>query len=216
MKRPHLQFPRPPDAGRRLSEMFAAIANDPDRDHIAVADIRNAMGDRAFGAMMFVFAAPNTLPVNVPGVSAVLGLPLLFLSLQLMFGVSVPWLPQFLVRRTIRRQDFARVMKHVVPWIRRVERLLRPRAEFLAVGPIERLLGLMCVVLSAVLILPIPFGNTGPAIAICVMALALLERDGVAALAGLGIGVASIALVWGVILAIVKGVSLFVQHWMGL
>jgi hypothetical protein len=215
MKRPHLHLPRAPDAGRRLSEMLAAIANDPDRDYIAVADIRDAMGDRAFGAMMFVFAAPNALPVNMPGVSTVLGLPLLFLSLQLMLGVMVPWLPRFLVQRTIRRQSFARVMNHAVPWIRRAERLLRPRLEFLAVGPIERLIGLLCVVLCIVLILPIPFGNTGPAIAICVLALALLERDGLAVLAGLGIGVASVVVVWGVILAIAKGVSLFVRHWLG-
>jgi hypothetical protein len=216
MKRPRLHLPRAPDAGRRLSEMLAAIANDPSRDYIAVADIRDAMGDRAFGAMMFVFAAPNALPVNMPGISAVLGLPLLFLSLQLMLGVAVPWLPRFLVQRTLRRQSFARVMNHAVPWIRRTERLLRPRLEFLAAGPIERLIGLLSAILCLVLILPIPFGNMGPAVAICVMALALLERDGLAALAGVGIGIAGIALAWGVILAIVKAVSLFVRHWLGL
>jgi hypothetical protein len=70
-------------------------------------------------------------------------------------------------------------------------------------------------VLSLVLILPIPFGNVGPAIAVCVLALALLERDGLATLAGTGLGLASIALVWGVMLAVVKAVSLFVRHWLG-
>ena len=50
--------------------MLAEIANDPARERIAIADVRNAMGDRAFGALLFVFAVPNTLPVNAPGVSA--------------------------------------------------------------------------------------------------------------------------------------------------
>ncbi len=207
---------RDPHARRRLSDMLTQIANDPERDSIAVADVRDAMGDRAFGALMFVFAAPNALPVNMPGVSVVLGVPLLFLALQLTLGFAVPWLPRLLVDRRIRRQRFARVMSHAVPWIRRAERLLRPRVTVLADGAFERVIGLACVALCVVLILPIPFANAGPGVAICVLALALLERDGLATLVGLSIGVAAVALAWGVILAIVKAVSLFVRHWLGL
>ena len=99
MNSPHL--PAPADRrGRAACRKFSTdIANDPARERIAIADIRDAMGDRAFGAMMFVFAAPNTLPVNAPGVSVVLGIPLLFLSLQLMLGFAVPWLPRPWCRR---------------------------------------------------------------------------------------------------------------------
>ena len=142
--------------------MLADIANDPARERIAIADVRNAMGDRAFGALLFVFAAPNTLPVNAPGVSVVLGIPLLFLSLQLMLGFALPWLPRAVVEATVTRQSFARVMNVVVPWIRRAERLSEPRWPLLATGLAERLIGLVCAILSIVLILPVPFGNMGP------------------------------------------------------
>jgi hypothetical protein len=215
MKMPLQPVRRDPNARRRLSEMLDAIANDPARETIAAVDVRDAMGDRAFGALMFFFAAPNSLPVNMPGVSAVLGLPLLFLALQLMVGLPVPWLPRFLLHRSFPRQGFARVLNHVVPWIRRAERLLRPRLTVLADGAFERVIGLACMALAAVLILPIPFANTGPGIAICVLALALLERDGLATLLGLAIGGASIALAWGVILGIVTAVSSFVRHLLG-
>ena len=206
---------RDPNARRRLSEMLAAIANDPDREQIAAVDVRDAMGDRAFGALMFFFAAPNALPVNMPGVSVVLGLPLLFLALQLMLGVAVPWLPRFVLHRTVPRAGFARVMNHAVPWIRRAERLLRPRLTALADGAFERVIGLACVALAAVLILPIPVANTGPGIAVCVLALALLERDGVATLIGLAVGAASVVLAWGVILGVVTAVTTFVRHLLG-
>lgn len=207
----------PPGAGRprRLSEILTDIANDPERERIAIADIRDAMGDRAFGAMMFVFAAPNTLPVNAPGVSVVLGIPLLFLSLQLMLGFAVPWLPQALVQATVTRPRFARVMNVIVPWMRRAEKFSRPRWPLLAMGFAERLIGLVCVVLSVVLILPVPFGNMGPGIAVCILAFALLERDGKATLTGLAISAVALALASGVILAIVKTVSLVVRHWLG-
>ncbi len=201
---------------RRLSEILTDIANDPARDRIAIADIRDAMGDRAFGALMFVFAVPNTLPVNAPGVSVVLGIPLLFLSLQLMLGFAVPWLPQTVVRATITRQRFARAMNVVVPWMRRAEKLSKPRWPLFATGFAERIIGLVCVVLSLVLILPVPFGNMGPGIAVCVLALALLERDGKASLTGLVTSAVALVLAWGVIVAIVKTVSLIVRHWLGI
>jgi hypothetical protein len=203
--------PRP----RRLSDILTDIANDSARDRIAIADIRDAMGDRAFGALMFVFAAPNTLPVNAPGVSVVLGIPLLFLSLQLMFGFAVPWLPKAVVQATVTRQRFAKVMGVVVPWMRRAEKLSKPRWPVFAAGFAERVIGLVCVVLSVVLILPVPFGNMGPGIAVCVLAFALLERDGKASLAGLGTSALALVLAWGVIVAIVKTVSLIVRHWLG-
>lgn len=200
---------------RRLSEILTDIANDPSRERIAISDLRDAMGDRAFGALMFVFAAPNTLPVNAPGVSVVLGIPLLFLSLQLLVGFAVPWLPRALVQRTVPRERFAKVMQYVVPWMRRAEKFSRPRWPWLAVGLAERVIGLWCAVLSIVLILPIPFGNMGPGIAICVLAFALLERDGKAAVTGIAASLVAMVLAWGVIIAIVKAVSLFLRHWLG-
>jgi len=210
------RFPPDPNAGRRLSEVLTDIANDPERVVISFADVRDAMGDRAFGALLFVFAAPNALPGTAPGVSVVLGIPLMFLALQLMLRRAVPWLPQSIVRRSVRRQSFARVMNHALPWIRRAEKLSRPRLGMLASGPAERLIGFLCAVLCVVLVLPIPFGNMGPALAICVLALALLERDGLATILGFTIGVAAIALASGVIIAIFKGLSLVLRHWLGL
>ena len=205
-----------PYARRRLSEVLTLIANDPARDEISMADIRDAMRDRAFGALLFVFAAPNALPVNAPGVSVILGTPLLFLSLQLMLGFTAPWLPKALVQRTVSRQGFARVMNHAVPWIRRAERLSKPRLTALASGPFERVIGLFCLLLSLVLILPIPFGNMGPALAVSILAFGVLERDGLATIVGFVTGIAAVFFAWGVILAIVKGVSLVVRHWIGL
>jgi hypothetical protein len=52
--------------------------------------------------------------------------------------------------------------------------------------------------------LPIPLGNMPPALAICVFALALLERDGIWVLAGLCAATAAIAVVWGVLFALFR------------
>jgi hypothetical protein len=173
------------------------------------------MGDRAFGALLFAFAAPNAVPFSAPGVSTILGAPLLFLALQLILGFRAPWLPRFVVRQSIRRESFARAINVLVPWIRRAERLLKPRLGMITTGPFERVIGLVCAVLALVLMLPIPFGNMPPAVAICILSLALLEEDGVATLIGFAAGAAALFIASGVILGIVKAVSLFVRHLLG-
>ena len=63
----------------------------------------------------------------------------------------------------------------------------------------ERLIGLAVLVLAFVLILPIPFGNFVPALTCALFSLALMQRDGLAALAGWGMSgvtVAILAVVW--------------------
>ena len=57
----------------------------------------------------------------------------------------------------------------------------------------ERLIGIGILVLALVLTLPIPFANWLPAFAIAIIGLAIVEKDGVAVLVGLAVGVASLA-----------------------
>jgi len=202
--------------GHRLSQVVADFARDPERTVITIADLLGAIGDRAFGALLLLFAAPNAIPVSLPGVSTVLGTPIVFLALQLMLGRNAPWLPAFLSRRAMPRAAFAHAIDVVLPWLQRAERLLKPRLCWLASGPVERLIGLVCLVLATVLALPIPFGNMPPALAICVLALALLEKDGLATLLGLAVAAVALFIAWGVLLGIVKAVSLFLRHLLGL
>ncbi len=86
------RVPRP-DGADRLSAILLVIARQ-DRERISIGDLLHALEHRALAALMFVFAVPNCIPVP-PGVSAVLGAPLLFLSVQLMLGQRA-WLPRFI------------------------------------------------------------------------------------------------------------------------
>jgi hypothetical protein len=193
-----------------LSSMLHALAMDESRDRIAVGDLLDSLGDRALAALLFVFAVPNVLPVP-PGTSAILGAPLVFLAAQLAFGRK-PWLPAMIARRTMTRADFAALVRRIGPWLARAERLLRPRAMGLALPPMEYLVGLVCLLLAIVLVLPVPLGNMLPALAISLLALGILERDGLWILAGLVTGVASAVVVSGVVFAMVKAAVFFVTE----
>ncbi|WP_284619630.1 exopolysaccharide biosynthesis protein [Aquabacterium humicola] len=193
-----------------LSVMLYALANDPSRQRIAVGDLLTALGDRALAALLFVFAVPNVLPVP-PGVSAVLGAPLVLLALQLTFGRR-PWLPAVMARRTLSRSDFAALVRRIGPWLARAERLLQPRISPLALPPMEYLVGLVCLLLAVVLVLPVPLGNMLPALAISLLALGILERDGLWILAGLLVAAVSAVVVSGVVWAMLKAAAYVVGN----
>lgn len=185
-----------------LSAVLRQLAADTTRERITVADLLAALGDRAIGALLFVFAFPNVLPTP-PGTSTVLGTPLVFLAAQLMLGLP-PWLPGFVARRSIPQADFALLVRRIAPWLERAERLLRPRWTQLVLPPMEHVVGAVCLLLALLLVLPIPLGNMLPALAVCLLALGVLERDGFWVLAGLATAVASVAVVWGVVFALIK------------
>ena len=99
--------------GPALSQLLRQLADDTSRDRIAVGDLLHALGDRATGALLFIFAFPNILPVP-PGTSAILGAPLVFLAAQLTFGMR-PWLPGIISRRSMARADFHGCLLYTSP-----------------------------------------------------------------------------------------------------
>lgn len=166
-----------------VSELLDLIGKDSTRETISVADILETFGNRAFGAMMFVFAAPLVLPMP-PGVSAILGAPLIFITFQWMLGRRTLWLPKVLLDRTISLSDFRNISHKLTPYLERIERRLRPRLTFMYNPLGDRIVGALCFVLSLIVFLPIPFGNMLPSFAIAAFAMGGAERDGVAAIIG--------------------------------
>lgn len=183
-----------------LSAVLRQLSAEPASERVSVRDLFAALGDRALAALLFVFAVPNAIP-SPPGLSTVLGVPLLFLSAQLLLGRKA-WLPEFIAKRSMTKTDFQVLMGRVLPWLERAEKLLRPRLSGLALPPMEYALGFICLMLAVILVLPIPLGNNPPAFAIALIALGILERDGLWVLAGLGVTALSLTVVSGILLAI--------------
>lgn len=172
----------PPPRKRGFSDVLRDLAAS-DVERVSVGSILDAFGDRAFGALLLVFALPNALPMP-PGTSAILGAPIVFIAFQLMIGRPTLWLPRFITERSLARADFATLANKIDPWVHKLERLLKPRLPLLTTPFADRLTGLACFVLSLILALPIPLGNMPPAIALTAFALGMIESDGAAIAVG--------------------------------
>ncbi|WP_420963153.1 exopolysaccharide biosynthesis protein [Brucella sp. IR073] len=195
--------------GRSFSEILRSLAEEPSRERISIQDMLSAMGDRAFGPLMLLFALPNLLPTP-PGTSGVLGIPLVILAAQLMLGRK-PWLPKFIANRSLPRSSFAALLERAGPWLARAERLVKPRLALLVAPPAEYAIGALCLILAILLALPIPLGNLLPAFAICLFSFGILERDGVWVIAGFIAFLVSVSVVAGVLLALLKGLFFIIE-----
>lgn len=134
----------------------------------------NLMEGRARGVMNFLFAFPSVLPAP-PGVSGTLGLPRLYLTSQMLLG-RIPWLPALISGRGMPMDRFAGLVQRSDPFLRQAECLLRPRVSWMVSHAAEEPLGAYCPLMTLMIVLPIPFGNLLPALAICLIALGVLDR----------------------------------------
>lgn len=199
----HAPHDKPEALSKVLRELWEEGSDDTP---ITIGEIVQRFGRRAFGALLFIFAIPNALPLP-PGSSSILGLPLLLLAPQIAIGVRRPWLPKFIDKRHVRASDLERLLGAIIPRLEAIEKISRPRLAFMF-GPIgDRIIGLVCTVLAIVLIFPIPLGNLAPAICIGALSLALFQRDGVIAI----IGYAVFGLSVGLLIVSAGAVAMAVQ-----
>lgn len=178
---------------RHLSEVLRhlSLGSGP---RISVDDLVAAMKDRSFGAFLVVFALPNLVPLP-PGATLLLGLPLIFIAWQMTVSKEQKvWLPKKIGSYSFDKTSFTHVVRRLLPWLERAERLIRPRLWFLDNRLAERVLGAICLLLAVVVFLPIPFGNWLPAFALGIIGFAHSERDGISLVAGVVIGALSVLL----------------------
>jgi hypothetical protein len=180
--------------GERLSDLLTRCARSSASERVALGAIVALLGDRSIEALLLVLALPMALPIPAPGLSATFGVPLTIVAAQLALGRRRAWMPEVLARRSLTQAAFVKMIGYVLPTLRQLERTVQPRAEWLAAGWMKVPVGLVCLVLAALITLPIPFGNAVPGIAVSVLALGMLERDGVIVALGLAIAVLGLVL----------------------
>lgn len=110
-----MKSPRPiaHEARLPLSALLLTAAEGPGGS-VTLGELVAHFGPRAFGAVLFVFAMPNLLPLP-PGTSTLLGARLLLLAPQLALGRRKPWIPDRLARQAVDRETIGRMCRRAAP-----------------------------------------------------------------------------------------------------
>ncbi len=197
-----------------LSALLACLSARATRP-LSIAAIIDHFGKRSFGGALFTCALLNLLPLP-PGSSTLLGLPLLLIAPQLALGARRPWLPRGLAERTVDPKLLATGCRGAIHWVGKIEAVTTRRWAFMFGRLGDVLLGAVSTLLAAVLILPIPLGNLLPSMAILVLALSLIQRDGLLAIAGYlvaGLSAAVLVVSWRLVAAAVAHLGAWLGFW---
>jgi hypothetical protein len=194
---------------RRLSKVLVEIGAGP-AERISLDDILTALSERSFGALMILFAALNLVPLP-PGSSTIFGIPLVLLSIQMLLGFEKPWFPAFMRRKSMQVETYCRFIAKLEPMLVRFEKLARPRYWFVPQMVVERVVSIVALLMSLIVILPVPLINQLPALSIVLLAIGLGEQDGV----WLGTGLLVAALAAGIAIGLGASVGLAALHIFG-
>jgi hypothetical protein len=185
---------------------LARLADQPS-DRLTIADIVATLRDRAFALLVVLLGLLNCLPMPPP-VPLVCGLLLALVAAQIIAGRATPWLPKALLGRSISRHDVARAVERALPALKRLERWSKPRMAVFETPLALRLVGVLLFALALGLLFAAPIVGQMPlGLAVCLVGLGFVERDGVLVLAGLVVGAFGFALSLGFVWAVVAGLD---------
>lgn len=193
---------------KTASDVLLALAQDDDLEgKLTYKRLLSELGHRSFEIAILVFALPSALPLSiVPGFSTLFSLPIAFFSLQLLFGVKSLWIPKFLADKKINHDKLSGFIKKAVPYLKKLERLMKPRLLFLNSTIGETISAIIIFLLAIMLMLPIPFSNFIFALCIVIISLGMLEKDGLVILIGYAIIVIFAAFSYVVLLGAIKAI----------
>jgi hypothetical protein len=169
------------DPETTVGEALRKTINAIEGDSITLKALLELVGEQGMLLFCTILTIPFLVPVSIPGVSTVFGLVIILIGIGVTFN-RLPWLPERLMRREIKREHLAPALEKGIELFTKLERWLKPRLTSLTTGVVvNRINGAALTFSGILLIFPfgfIPFSNTFPGYAILFFAVGMMQRDG--------------------------------------
>ncbi|HHP7232436.1 MAG TPA: exopolysaccharide biosynthesis protein [Xenococcaceae cyanobacterium] len=194
------------------TELNRYFFEEPRASQVTLGEILALAEERIFGFLLVILALPSALPFPAPGYSIPFGIAMFFLAIQLILGRQTPWLPEKMLKGSMKLGMVQGLLKKGIPWLKRIEAIAKPRYSSICTSlPGRVILGSAIALMSISMMIPIPGTNTLPAIGIFITGFGLIEDDGVISLIGLVISTIAAALSISIIMAVVWGGSTLID-----
>lgn len=173
-----------------LAERLRAAADElASEERVSLQQLADAHGGAALGSWLVLLSLPCILPIA--GLGSVLGCGLLALCTAVLRDQQQPSLPGAVAGLALPRRSAHKLLHRLADFYAFSARWTRQRAPGLlqARAWLAAKLGFMAVLI----ILPMPLGNVLPALAVALLGLGLVFRDGLAVLASAAMAVLATA-----------------------
>lgn len=171
-----------------ISHRLRALIRSLPRTGITVGDLVERVGNDGLLILTALLTLVFLIPVSIPGVSTVFGAAVLLIALSRLFRSQL-WIPARVENKVLKSRKLRPMLRKSLTWLQKIEHVSRPnRIEWISAdGAMERMNNGALVLGALLLMMPfglIPFSNTFPAIALLLLTIGLLQRDGVCILLG--------------------------------
>jgi hypothetical protein len=156
------------------SQVLEHLILDAPSDRGNLGWLIERLGSRSFGFVLLLLGICPLLPM----VSPIAGLLLTIPAFQMIRAHAAPVFPQRVAHRSVAADNLAAVIRRIIPPLRYLERLVRPRWS----TPFEttkRVIGGFVLTLGLCLLVPLPLSNIPVGLTVMLMAFAYLEEDGI-------------------------------------
>ena len=160
---------------------------------------------RAYGVIFIILAVISLVPaMSLPG-----GTLIAVFAVQMAAGIQTPKLPRRLAELRIPMKRLRWAIEKLLPVLIRMERHVQPRWPWLTAPPVINAVGLLMAVVSVTFALPLPLTQLPPGLAILLIAVAMLERDGRVLLLGVAASGGALAVGYFAIRATGRAIGLW-------
>ena len=153
---------------------------------ISIAQILRTLSGKGRPLILILVSLLFCQPLQIPGLSTPFGLIIAFIGLRMTFGKGF-WLPRWLLSKTIAAKTLEKIANKALILARKTRRWIHPRLNWICQSRVmKKMNGLIIFILGLLLALPlpIPLSNFIAAWSIFLMALGILEDDGLFVLVG--------------------------------
>ncbi|WP_454783551.1 exopolysaccharide biosynthesis protein [Legionella sp. WA2022007384] len=162
----------------KISTRLKKLATGSNSKEITFEQLLDKFNQKDNFFLIILLAIPPATPLSfIPGFSALFGLMIALISVQLLAGRKKIWLPSKLKERKVPSNINEGILK-IIPYIQFLERYIKKRATFLSSPIIRYFLVIFIFILSFLLMLPAPYVDFISSSAIIMISMGIVERDG--------------------------------------
>jgi hypothetical protein len=187
------------DAPENTTEFVDHLVDETSGKRVSIGELLDTVSHRSYGPLLLLPALIAASPIgSIPGMSIATGTIIVLVAGQMLLGFNHPWVPGKLRDFEFDRDRLTHLRDKAKDWLRWLDRPLSKRWTQLTEPPWVQVVAVVCIALALTFfpLALVPFGVFVPSVAICVLALGLMARDGFVVAGGL---VAAVGIVIGAV-----------------
>lgn len=156
-------------------------------DTVTISYLTEGIGQRSFALLNIFMVLPFLQPIPVPVLSVPFGVVMALSGFSIMVNARKVWLPRSIGETKISKRALRVIRDKIIYFLKRSERLIKPRMVFLCEPvPFRILTGSLICFFGFFFSIPwpIPATNLVPGIVVLLLSLGLMQKDGVLIILG--------------------------------